>query len=523
MKHHRLAILDTRSGAIRALGRGDGSEGSGIWSRDGSRVAFERRFLDGRDREFCTVDFDGSAERCGAPVGLHDMVLLGWADDRRIVASAASDSLRNAVWIVQPDSGWRAMLLVRQALGAALSPNGLLLAWREPVGSRDEVLVAPLGDIGRARRVQTAAERGAELSATWSVYGIPAPFVDSLRLLANGDTIMAGVPDRPRLLAFWSDGRVSVATRARWSVTAGNGTIDTAGTIIAREPGTLEMRATIGGWRSTARRFTVVRPHSAVIMTERWHEPLARWRLFGVPTPRLVHDRRLGDALSNEGDGSYFSGAYLTSPLRGAGGLAVDAILRTPVTELQWQSLALFVMALGDSAELQRWDHRSGYLPNVSGQNGIASCGLQYPAGDGLEARQHVAAHIDPAMMARFDASGLRNGTPWRLRLQVFPDGRCGIAVNRRPIAISALRFPPQQPLLLVTTGNAWRTQMLLGPLSIYSGVPSDVAWTAAAPPRARVSTTRPKGPPASAPPTHNAPLTEVNGALRTSGTKRGF
>ena len=83
-----------------------------------------------------------------------------------------------------------------------------------------------------------------------------------------------------------------------------------------------------------------------------------------------------------------------------------------------------------------------------------------------------------PNPPVEFDASKLARGTPWHIRIQVLPDGRCGVALNGRAAVMSNQRFDPGVPLLLLTYGSSWHSRMLLGPVTISEGVPGDIDWT---------------------------------------------
>jgi len=69
-------------------------------------------------------------------------------------------------------------------------------------------------------------------------------------------------------------------------------------------------------------------------------------------------------------------------------------------------------------------------------------------------------------------------GAPWRLRVQIFPDGRCGIAVNGKAAAISDRSISIDRPMHLMIQGWSHRTEILVGQLEIWTGVKRDVDWS---------------------------------------------
>ena len=68
-------------------------------------------------------------------------------------------------------------------------------------------------------------------------------------------------------------------------------------------------------------------------------------------------------------------------------------------------------------------------------------------------------------------------GRWYRVRLQIFPDGRCGIAVDGKPLGIDATLRRLDRPAWLVVYGNSIGTRMLVGPLEVWEGVKEGVDW----------------------------------------------
>ena len=70
----------------------------------------------------------------------------------------------------------------------------------------------------------------------------------------------------------------------------------------------------------------------------------------------------------------------------------------------------------------------------------------------------------------------LRTGEWYHLRLQVFPDGRCAIALNGTPVLIGS-SVVTSQPTYLFLYGMSVQSRILVGPLTVFSGVRTDVEW----------------------------------------------
>ena len=68
-------------------------------------------------------------------------------------------------------------------------------------------------------------------------------------------------------------------------------------------------------------------------------------------------------------------------------------------------------------------------------------------------------------------------GAWYRVRLQIFPDGTCGVAVNGRARWRSTSGAPPRERYRLVIGGNSVGSRMLVGPVEVWTGVRNDVNW----------------------------------------------
>ena len=471
LRHHQLGILDRATGVVRRLGRSDGKEGNGTWSPDGSRIAFNRHFLDARPSQLCVVDIDGEGERCTTGVS-SQATNIGWRTPVEFLVAFSADILR-----VRPDSGWNVATLASDATAATLSPNGRWLAWLA-ASAPGTAFIAPSNAPVLARRVRwTPGDRPPAL-LTWGVKGESAPYIERITITSPADSVVIGVPHRFDIAARWSDSTDAPPPHVRWRLGArSDGDIDSLGTLIARRPGTIVVVASAGGWRTTSTRVVAVPAGSHLVRAENWASGLTAWRTFGDPVPTIVQDRRFGDALLNNGDGSYFSGAYSQERFQWASGLAVDAVLSTPVTELQWQTLDLDLRGSDNDQNLVTWDHRTGFMPTIARSSG-ASCIFSYPGREGVDGLMTIIPMAATRGDTPLQALRISNGEPYRVRLQVFPDGRCGMAVNGAPLFVSTDRFAAHVPLRLVTYGNSWKTRMLLGPLTVTGGVPDDIDWT---------------------------------------------
>jgi len=226
--------------------------------------------------------------------------------------------------------------------------------------------------------------------------------------------------------------------------------------------------------------ITVVPGSSAVLLTERWGRSWAAdWVPFGTPLPEIVRDGA-HRWFWNHGDGSYTSGAYSRKRYSAAIGLGLEAVVRAPVLAPQWQTLNLTVTADLDSTRLAAWNHRDGGPPTSVGVN-APTFTLSLPAGEGPPGFQKVML-LCQDHAAEFPGSAWLSGKPHRFRMQIFPDGRCGLAVDGRPVLILSSALPPSARYQVMLNGNSVGSRILVGPVDVWQGVRTDVDWAAALP-----------------------------------------
>ncbi len=132
---------------------------------------------------------------------------------------------------------------------------------------------------------------------------------------------------------------------------------------------------------------------------------------------------------------------------------------------------------LQDSVGLQRWDHRTAELPTNSTDQAQA-CEAVYPTGEAVWGKHFLTLAVGgDATTARVD-SILAGGRPWRLTLQLLPDGRCGIAVNGVMLRVASHRLAIGLPRHIVIEGQSVRTRILVDHIEVWRGVRQDIAWS---------------------------------------------
>ncbi|CAN5283395.1 hypothetical protein BH09GEM1_BH09GEM1_02190 [soil metagenome] len=237
------------------------------------------------------------------------------------------------------------------------------------------------------------------------------------------------------------------------------------------------MRVSAGGWSSAAVRILAAGTHAVVTLRERWDPGYEqRWRFFGEPLPSAVFDGR-ARRFWNRGDGDHFSGAYLTSQIPARGGIWMKAELRTKISATQWQNIQILLGDLDRSA-LARWDHRTGWMP---GRN-PSSCVFLYPSGEGYLATREVGhtedlTPHDVELRLGRAVESLSRGGWYTVLLQLFEDGRCGLAIDGKPIGIARMQATIPDSASVIMQGNSVGSRILVGDVTLGRGVNGEVDW----------------------------------------------
>lgn len=320
-------------------------------------------------------------------------------------------------------------------------------------GSRDA------GDAAITRPdVRHRERRGA--TAALLVGGAHPPFLAAVSILRRRDTLLVGAPTGLTLEGVDGSGRMLSIPRevVRWTSSEPRIAEVTAdGVVLGRQPGSVVITGSAGGWRQTAVRFEIRAQHTDTLLFEEWTPTwTGRWTSWGTPLPRVVTHGggHVSHTLLPNGDGEYNSGVVSRSTFDARQGLAVEVELRTPITQAKWQFVNLSILTPGPMSP--------------SGPVGLG-CGLRYPHGEGSDRGQTLAGI--PV------ESAIRAGRWYTVRMQLFPDGSCGIALNGKAIRHDPLiRVQPQQ-MQVVLSGQTVGSQLLFGVVRVITGVPTGVDW----------------------------------------------
>lgn len=474
---HDVAVLDVETGDVRRLSKGPADEHSPWWSPDGTRIAFRRIPSDAETRatgdaqwKLCWISVDGTAERCLDPPGSR-FRLLGWHGADAVLVLIKDDDGRASLRRIELESG-DVTVLDPDARKAVASPDGRWIASLRSRSGRPSRW--HLFRTDRPRRSITLTGTGA-LGVSQITWGYATNGVGGLEKveIEAPDTVPRGVPIGLRAEGFDRTGDPVPLAVLKWEVLGGaraevdpdDGMLQPVGL------GTVEVAASAGGWRADTARIVVVDPGAKTVFRESWDGELSeRWVPFGVPRPELDRDSLLGSTLWVRGDGTFHSGVYSRSEFDAARGLGLEATVSTRRTAPASQLLNVALKAWENAEALKAWDHRTGNPPSRG-----ATCSVRFPGGGGMHTSRLLSVRGGQVDVGR----DLGSGSPYRLRVQVFPDRTCGVALDGDPVA----RVPLAEGALatnyrIVFAGKSVDTRMLVSDVEAWEGVPGEIDWS---------------------------------------------
>jgi DNA-binding SARP family transcriptional activator len=477
--NYDVAVFDTATGLARPITDGPAHDGHPHLSPDGTRVAFIRE-SDDAPPQLCLTTIDGLSDpECRIVSGRPIARLIGWTGQMEltIVLDAGIrrplvryDWLRNVTTEIQGPYVYEAQLSPdRRFVVASIRLEGIR-------GIRDWIV--PLSDPAKARPVREPGERSPEIK-WWEGNADHSALIDRMEFTDSIRELMPGVGTRLRVRPLTASGEeVPVRARIRWSSSDTSvAVVDSTGEVRVRSRGDVIVTASLGGWRSVSHPFHVSGVEPRTVLVEQWDATWRdRWITWGDPSPQVVTGPGGVRGFWNRGDGTYQSMGILRHAYSARQGLGVEVRISTRLDRFKWQRLRIALVAGLDTSAYQHADQQKA--PPGLGRSD-AHCGFGFP-GDGSYGASRVSFFAGLAEIIDLGpvADTLRRGGWWTVRLQILPDGRCGLAINGRVIRISP------EPVVLdgayrVRLGDeSAGTRLLHGPLQIWTGVRADVNWS---------------------------------------------
>ncbi len=458
-----VAIMDLATDAVRQISSGADYDHTPMWSPDGTRIAFVRRPAVGAWK-MCLATLEG-AVRCHAVVAT-PFGMVGWRGAESIVVTTEAGE-----WlIISADRGTVTPLMADLRTAAAvMSQDGRWVAadTRGGANGLPRLVAFPLARPDH--QIALALTPGLELKRiAWAIPGTDRA-IARLAVVPSGPPALLGVTHRLRVEAFDSAGNSTnlPAGVLRWwldgtsraSIGADNGVLT------PREVGSVVVHVTAGGWREASAVITIEPNVVTPGPSETWSDDsLTGWQRLGRPRPAVVALPRGGRALAINGDGSFDSSVLAAAPMPSRRGVGAEFEVSTPIDRDKWQRIR--VALLGE------------YSIGPSGLPvGTAACGFSTPTGEGAINLKRMGLGGQTGG-ATFDVPGwIRSGGWYRVRLQVFPDGTCGVALNGRAIWRSAQAMGLDPGLRVLMHGQTVGTMIVVRSVGTWQGVKTDLDW----------------------------------------------
>jgi DNA-binding SARP family transcriptional activator len=492
---YHVAVVDPADLRVRQLTFGDWADHSPRWSIDGTRIAFVRQFrgalTEARPLDLCWVSVDGVRQHCtpiAKPFGLAG--LSKWLDAGHVAVVVDSGGASSYASVGVEDG--TVTIIRRNIISAGTSPDG---KWALGiVGDAEDAsgawVVFPVARPDQSTEVRLGG-RPDNFVLRWGKSAHALPYVARLVVTHPDGPVPLGTAYRLRVHGITTAADTVTLPAVRWwSGDTATAAVSEDGELVGRRHGALWVQVTAGGWRSDSVRVAVSSATPTIVMREDWTKGWrGAWVPFGMPLPATTPGPGGVPAMWNRGDGSFASGVYSTGSYSAADGVGVEASFSSPVTATQWQTLVLQLDADLDLAALAQWDHRTGAIPRRTVVGGSATeCTAGVPGGEGAEWANQVSLGAGQSSGSAVLPTRYTSGRWYRLRLQIFPDGRCGAALDGRPLWISRRPIAIDRPFRVVLSGNSVGTRMLFGPAEVWQGVRDGVDWTGTEPSGSRVA-----------------------------------
>jgi DNA-binding SARP family transcriptional activator len=442
------------------------AEGSAMWSPDGTRIAFARRYMNQlKSDELCWTHSDGSSPVCTTVDGFPSLQVEGWRGANTIVFTGIGTNKRT---ILAKDLETRAVRVLDVRQGRHfLSPDGaLMLCQCVSKAGTDTWQLSPTSDIEASKAIAIPNQ----LTVLGIVWHIPRPRpLARLTIAAPLDSIPSTHSYQLRVSARDASGASMEAEALRWSVSDTSiATIDSTGLLAPRRAGRLLVRVSAGGWVTDSTYVEIAGPRARRVFQATWEPGGEGWksvRPFGAPRPRPIENAGRW-SFHNNGDGSFQSGAYTKASWSGADGLTLLTSARLHITKPAWQSISLgLVSGLRDSL-LARWDHDSSY---IKVDRRMPQCEMSLPAMEG-PAGATIGTLGSNVEAKQFDLPrSARSGDWFQIRLDIRADGRCSVDIDGMRMA--EVRGQGTAAMRFLTLGQSNRTLALVGPVEIWSGI----------------------------------------------------
>ncbi|MES2125589.1 MAG: AAA family ATPase, partial [Gemmatimonadota bacterium] len=471
--NYDIAVFDTVKGDARPITKNLLHEGGATVSPDGTRIAFIREPEDGPP-QLCVAPFDGASDaECRLPGGFGMATLIGWSGLTEVIItldSAGARPLSRYDWL----RNQRTPLLGPHVYNVRLSPDRrwvVAAARIEGIPGFSDWII-PVDRPSRARRVKGPGN-GPGLLRYWEGKADPSQVIDHIAFVDSTTTVLPGLGTRLAIRALSVNAtEIPLYAPVRWrSNDTTIATVDSSGVVLPRGIGSVVIVASLAARRTATKRLEVRGEAARTLLEENWDDKWqSRWITFGDPQPTVTVGPGGRRAFWNRGDGTYPSMALSRQALSVKNGAGIEVQVSSPLTRQTWQHARAYLVGGIDTTAYRGADQKKG-PPSLGRSDAV--CGVSYPAESGEYGRGRLAINAGVAAVVDLGdvSKAMRDGTPWTLRLQVLPDGRCGVAVNGRVVFLSteSILLDPEYRVRL--GDESAEGKLLHGPVRVWTGV----------------------------------------------------
>ena len=480
MSRYDIALLEVATGQVRQWTSGDETDSPPVWSPDGSRIAFVRTRWGVAVNQLCLLSLTDSVPSC------HDlsidMGITGWLDASHLLVRADSAGAERLLRYSLRDGTFGMFADDWDAGAVTLSNDGrwVFCMCRREVGEVRRAIVFPAERPNHWRSVDVVglSSDPRPMWLRWSRDATP----HSVSIDSGWRSPKVGVPHKLIAAVRDSLGRVRSGLATRWSLpNGGDATIDSVtGILTVRKAGPVLVEASTGNDASGRLLLSVNNTPAREVLRERWDDlRMTAWYPFGYPAASIDSTRGEGRVLSNNGDGSFTSGVVSRQAFDVRDGLALDLRASVPAPLRQWQTLSAEFISPSDTAALVRARER-----NAVSFVDLAEhlCGVAFPVENSVSQTNDAVLNLANANgdAQSFVPEGATSGAWVLVRVQLLPDGRCGVAFNGKPLGVLGTPTAPFARARLLLGGKSYKTNVWVGEVRVYRGVPNDIDWSKA-------------------------------------------
>ncbi len=475
-----LAVYDIASMRSTRITTNDERDFSQMWSIEGTRLGYLRSPVKRGVAKACWSSADGLTEQCASlPDSLVPTSLAGWVSDAELLIEADNVESEHKT-LVRLDLATKRWRVVDQS-GASYraSPSGrAVVCTCEVKGYGDDVMAVFSPESPERKRVlRFRANPLRRMGGRYFVWS-PSTVGLSTIMAARPDTVAPNSQTQLRITGFDAASRARSVPVTSWrSLDTSVATVDDSGTLRTRKAGRAVVVASAGGVLTDTIAITVKDRPVDIVFREDWKRtPTTQWAKYGDPPPEIV-----GGTLRVNGDYYLTSGVASRAAVPVSSGGGVQMRVRLPLSEPQWQSIAvrLDYLAPSDSAALFSPSRERLMTSNWQPTGGPHSCSFHAPRQEGGEfmgVSAFMTANRGVPISRR--APNVADSAWHTVALQIFSDGRCALALDGAPVAISRNTLPVDRPLHVMIDGRSVKTTVEVGALETWSGVRGDIDWS---------------------------------------------